>query len=350
MAVVGCSRVVAIASVEGGAIAAPDAAVEPRAGPAFVAPLAGDVRAEAGGVADVVSRRSHANAPGSGEARRSILAALEAETLLRPQLASLRAHFGPAARGPYAMQRIDLAGGRTAVLLTKLDETEPIVLALDRDQLVWSRARPTAGIAPPLVHLALAPRPDGGVALFGYVPSMRLVASRMWADDGNPFADLQVFSPSACDALSAAYAPEQGWWVACSSGAGVRAQRVREDGTIAWSEGGVPFGTPSATGPATIVFDTPSTVLMLQLARGVGGDHLLASRYDADGRPLWAAPVDAGQIRARAPSHGSAAVEERLDAARAREGVVRVELPRGLEGKRGQAADIASAGTIRLVN
>ncbi|MDP9034830.1 MAG: hypothetical protein M3O50_08475, partial [Myxococcota bacterium] len=270
------------------------------------------------------------------------------EPLLRPQLAALRAHFGTTARGPFAMQRIELAGGRTAVLVTKPDETAPIVLGLDRDQLVWARPRPTAGIVPPLVHLAIAPRPDGGVALFGYVASMHLVASRMWADDGNPFADLQVFSPAACDALSVAYAPGQGWVVACTSSTGVLAQRVREDGTMAWGALGQRLGTRGVTGPPTIAFDTPTTSILLQRARGVGGDHLLATRYDPEGLPLWAAPVDVGSLPGSAPA-SHRAMEERFVAAPVREGVVRVELPRGLEGSRVQAAEIGSAGDVHLV-
>ncbi len=286
--------------------------------------------------------------PSRGEARRTVLRALENEPLLRSQLAALRAHFGTSTRGPYAMQYIELAGGRTAVLVTRPDETEPIVMGLDRDQLVWSRPRPTAGIAPPLVHLAIAPRPDGGVALFGYVASMHLVISRMWADDGNPFADLQVFAPAACDALSAAYAPRQGWIVACTSSTGVLAQRVRENGTIAWGEHGERLTTLGVTAPLTIAFDTPTTSVLLQRVRGVGGDHLLATRYDGDGLPLWPAPVDVGGLPGGAHRPGQA-IEDRFVAVPVAEGVIRVALPRGLEGSRPPAAEIGSAGDVHLV-
>ena len=52
--------------------------------------------------------------PPSGEANRSVLTSLEAEPLLRPFLSTLREHFKGVHRGPFAMQRIALAGERTA--------------------------------------------------------------------------------------------------------------------------------------------------------------------------------------------------------------------------------------------
>ena len=95
--------------------------------------------------------------------------------------------------------------------------------------LLWSKLHPAGGIAPPLVHPTIAARFDGGVALFGYVEGLELVAARMWADDGNAYADLQVFTTDACDALAAALETGSGWIVACSSKNGTRAQLLRED-------------------------------------------------------------------------------------------------------------------------
>lgn len=176
--------------------------------------------------------------PAIGEARRSTVRSFEREPLLRAYVKVLREHFGAgdagARRGPYAMQRAELAGGRTAVLLSRLDESDPIVLVLDRDSIVWSKPRPAAGITAPFRRLALAPRPDGGVALFGYVETLHLVAARMWADDSYPYADIELFPAAACDALRASYDIGRGWTVTCTSKNGPpTGSRLREDLTTA---------------------------------------------------------------------------------------------------------------------
>lgn len=281
--------------------------------------------------------------PSTGEARRTTLARFESDELLRPHRAILRDHFGASARGPFDLQRVELAGGRTALLVSLAAETDPIVLVVDRDQLVWSKPRPVAGIVSPMKHLALAPRPDGGVAIFGWIETLQLVAARMWADDSNPFGDFQLFAPRACDALSAAYAPRLGWVIACTSQEGTRAQRLRDDATIAWGADGAPLGASSSAGPATIVFDSPSTWMVFQRVAAVGGDRLLAFRYDANAEPLWPAAFNVGAL--------TAVPDERIEARSAGDGSVRVELPRGLAGKSRsvRSAEIASSGQLRLL-
>jgi hypothetical protein len=222
----------------------------------------------------------------SGEAARSTLQGLDRDPLLRPQLAKLREHFDGGANGPFAEQRVELQGGRVAVLVSRSDETEPIVLVLDRNDLVFEKAHPTAGIAPPVEHPTIAPGPEGGVVLFTYVASMHIVAARMWADDSNPYAEVEVFHPDACDALSAAYAPGAGWIVACSSEAGTLAQRLRENLTSAWSHDGLPVGPRSpVVGRAAIAFDGPSTWTLAERAKAVGGDRQVTARYGLDGDP-----------------------------------------------------------------
>jgi hypothetical protein len=278
----------------------------------------------------------------TGEARRTTVAALEQEVTLRPHLGFLREHFR-GARGPFEVQRVNLADGRTAVLTSAADESEPVTLVFDRDEIVWSKKRPTAGILAPVQHLALAPRPDGGVVLFAWVAPLHLVVSRMWADDSNPFGDFELFAPPACDSLSAAYAPRQGWVVACASPVGTHAQRMREDGTIAWGQDGVSLGAPGPAGPATIVFDSAGTLILLQSVAAVGGDRLLAFRYDANAEALWSGPSALG---AAAPGGAT-----RLQARLAREGVVRVELPRGLAGNAGvRAVEVASNGAVHTLS
>jgi hypothetical protein len=278
--------------------------------------------------------------PPSGESHRTTLASLEREPLLKPFLATLRDHFG-SALGPYAMQRIELAGGRTAMLVSRGNETDPIVLAVDRDELAWSKPRPTSGIASPFAHLAIAPRSDGGVALFGYVASMRILAGRMWADNGDPYADIELARFDACDTMSAAYSSRLGWIVACTSRSGTWVQRLRGDGATALGQDGVAVGAASAVGPVTVAFDSDATWVLVQRARAVGGDHLLASRYDGQGQPLWPAPVDVGALP---PMR-----EQRFETRNVRWGLVRIELPAGLVGKNARAAEIESSGEVRLV-
>ena len=285
----------------------------------------------------------------AGEAHRSTVPRLEADVLLLPHLAILREHFGAGAKGPFDVQRIDLADGRTAVLVSHPDESDPIVLAFDRDQLLWSKLRPTAGILPPVKHLTVLPRPDGGAVIFAWVTSLHMVAARMWADDGNPFGDFELFAPDACDALSAAYGPGQGWVVACTSRQGTRAQRLREDGAVAWGHEGVALGSASASGPATIAFDSPSSLVLLEQVAAVGGDRLLAFRYDPDAQPLWAAPADLG-TDAGASGHGQSASPDRRVVARVMsDGVVRVDRPLGIVGKgAARATEISAAGEVRF--
>jgi hypothetical protein len=220
-----------------------------------------------------------------GQATRTTLAALDRAPILRPQLTTLRAHFGGAARGPFALQHAALAVGRDGVLVSRADESDPIVLVLDRDMLLFAKERPTAGIAPPVVHATLAPAPERGVTVFAYVESMHIVAARMWADDSNPYADIEVLHPDACDALTVGYEAGLGWIVACASKTGTRAQRLRDDLTTAWGDAGIPVGTPGPVGPAQMGFDGAEVWTLTQRARAVGGDRSVTFRYDAAGRP-----------------------------------------------------------------
>jgi hypothetical protein len=270
---------------------------------------------------------------------------LEAEAVLRPHLATLRDHFGPGAKGPFDVQTIDLTDGRSAALVAGPDDRDPIAIAFDRDRLLWMKGRPTAGILPPVKELTVTPRPDGGVVVFGWVPALHTVAARMWADDGNPFGDFELFTPEGCDALSAAYGHGQGWIVVCTSGHGTRAQRLREDGTIGWGHDGVAIGVTGASGPATIVFDSGSSMMVLERAAAVGGDRLLAFRYDAEAQPLWPGPADLGADLGARPAGLARRVLARVVA----DGVVRVERPSGVAGKgASRATEVTSRGEVRF--
>jgi hypothetical protein len=186
------------------------------------------------------------------------------------------------------LQRAELAEGRVAFLVSRADESDPIVLVLDpaTNDLLFAKDRPTAGIAAPALHATLAPAPERGVAVFVYVASMHIVAARMWADDGNPFADVEVFRPSACDALSVAHEATVGWIVACTSSAGAVAQRLRSDLTSAWAPEGLPLGPRSPVERARIAFDDRSRFTLTLRAKAVGGDRQLTFRYGVDGQAL----------------------------------------------------------------
>ena len=205
--------------------------------------------------------------------------------MLRSQLAKLRDHFGADARGPFLVQHIERAGGGSAVLVARADESDPIVLAVDRDRLLFAREHPVAGITPPAEHLAITPGPERGVALFSYVASLHLVAARMTADDGNPFAEIVALTADACDSLAAAYAPGWGWIVACSSKDGTRAQLLHEDLTRAWGSEGVVVGSVGPVARATIAFDSASTWVLTQRVKAVGGERTLTFRVGPDAQP-----------------------------------------------------------------
>ena len=108
----------------------------------------------------------------------------------------------------------------------------------------------------------------------------------MWADDSNPYADIEVFHPEACDALSVAYETGLGWIVACASTTGTHAQRLRDDLTSAWGREGIAVGTPGSAGRADLGFDGPSVWTLSQRARAIGGDRTLSFRYGPGGQAL----------------------------------------------------------------
>jgi hypothetical protein len=270
-----CSRASAPLAVEASAGPPPLASPDPTNAPDATSGTPGEVPPPA--------RRPLDRAP-PGQATRTTLSGLDRAPLLRSQLAKLREHFGPEGRGPFTMQRVGLAVGRVGVLVSRADESDPIVLVLDRDALLFAREHPTAGITPPVVHATVAPAPERGVAVFAYVESMHIVAARMWADDSNPYADIEVFRPPTCDALTVGYEAGMGWIAACASKTGTRAQRLRDDLTVGWGSQGIPVGTPGPVGAAQMGFDGEAVWTLTQRVRAVGGDRTVTFRYDAEGQ------------------------------------------------------------------
>jgi hypothetical protein len=296
---------------------------------------------------DVSDAHAPASAPAItiGEALRFFVARFDEDPLLRAQGALLREHFGESAResgrdgahSPFAVQAVDLATGAKAFLVARADESDPIVIAVDRDRVEWQKPRPIAGMVLPSGHVTLAPRPDGGAAVFVWVEKLQTVAARMWADDGNAFGDFEVFKPDRCDSMSVAYGDGWGWIVACASPGGVRAARLREDATLASDASGVALGSGHSTGPVAIAIDSLSSFVLVEPAAAVSADRLLAFRYDTNFAPLWPSPVDLGLA-----SHPSA----RTEASAVRIGLVRVQGVRTPNAPRLPAIEITSSGEV----
>jgi hypothetical protein len=274
-----------------------------------------------------------------GESLRSTLPRLDADPLLRSQLPTLRDHFGPDALCPFEVQRATLSAGTTAFLVSRPHDVDPIALVVDRDRLLWTKQRPVAGILPPVRHLALAPGPAGGVVVFGWVQALGSVAARMWADDSNPFGDFEVFAPDGCDALSAGYEGGLGWVVVCVAPGGARGARMTDDITMPWGHRGVPLGAPSASGPATVAFDSPTSFVLLERAASARGERVVAYRFDGRGMDLWPAPVPVDALGIALDA------DERINAESLDNGGV---LARPLHGKAvpGRPCELASDGTL----
>jgi hypothetical protein len=272
---------------------------------------------------------------GAGEAHRGAVRRFEDDPLLAPHAALLARHFfadagtGPAvgpASGGYAVQEAMLTAGRIGVLVETANHDRPIFLVLDHGKVAWVKERPTGGITSPALHLAVAPHPLGGAVLFFCDPPTRIVGARVWADDGDPFAELEVLHEDACDALSAAYWPGRGWVVVAARAGGARAERLGEDGRIAWGRAGIEVAPPEAVAPSdhgsrlaspvSIVVDTAASVMLLQLStREDVPARVLGRRLDPEGR-LVGTPLDLGPVP-RVAMGG-----ERIRARRLAEGVV----------------------------
>jgi hypothetical protein len=254
-------------------------------------------------------------------ARRARLTRIDDEPGLAKNAGAVREHFDGGLPAVMDLQAAVLGGGRQALLLEAAAvERNPIALLVDaQGAALWIKQHPAGGIAPPARPFALAPRPDEGVALFVYDEPTKLLAGRMWAEDGAAYAELIVLGLARCDALSAAWWPGHGWIVVAAFPGGARAQLVSEEGSPAWGPDGVPVGEAwRAPAAATIVIDAPSsTWLLLQRAARAGVDHVVALRYGALGERITRTAVDLGP----APAAGTA---DRVEASVVQPGVVRV--------------------------
>jgi hypothetical protein len=282
------------------------------------------------------------------EPSRRALARLDDDPDLAEHAEKIRAHFGGDVPSPLAVQTATLDGPRTAWLLQGAgDDPNPMVLVADEHgALVFDNDRPLVGIVPGARELALAPAAEGAVSLVFYDPPSHTLAVRTWRADGTVLADHVLLELEACDAVSALRWPDHGLVVVASRAGGARAQRLADDGLLAWGRDGVAVPTAwRAPAPVSLALDTAGSLVMVHHghARGASGpgaaDHLVAERFDPTGAMLWPKPLDLGPVaRVTASSERVRLESESRGALR-----VLLETPKASRGPR--AIELASDGT-----
>jgi hypothetical protein len=154
-------------------------------------------------------------------------------------------------------------------------------------------------------ELALAGGPHGEVHLGWFDPTTKTVAFRRWRFDGQVEADWMLGRVDACDAIAAAWWPNQGWLVAASNLGTARLFLLDVGGTLRWKVGVELDLERAARAPLTLLPDSEASVIVAGVgtARKDGRraeEHVLAARLDASGEPLWSAPLDLGLAAPRA--------------------------------------------------
>jgi len=153
---------------------------------------------------------------------------------------------------PLELQVMRLTRGRRALLLTgqgpALDK--PLVLVVGQtNTLLWSKPRPLAGTHEQAREITISRGPHGQVFLFLYDEPSKVLAARAWTSEGGIFADFQVLTAEACDAVTVRYWPGQGWIAALLSGGALHAQLLGVNGSLKWPGNGLEVAAPP--GPAT---------------------------------------------------------------------------------------------------
>lgn len=271
------------------------------------------------------------------EAKRVVIAKIEADRRLAPHEAVIRAHFGGAVPSPLEAQVTPLGGDRQAVLVMgPAKERKPLLMVLDaKGTLLWTKEKPLAGTRQVVTEMVVAPGPKGEVAMLWCDIPTQLVALRKWAWDGIVLADFEVLEVELCEALAGLYWPMHGWVAVASQHGAARAQLLDERGKRAFGPSGVELpwkARPSS--PAAIFVDSETSAMVFQVGDlpkegGVTAlDRLLGMRFDTLGTRLWERPLDLGPAAA-----------ERPETAPRSTGGVRVSV-------RGLAANVTSEGSI----
>jgi hypothetical protein len=258
-------------------------------------------------------------APPAAEVVRSALRKLESDKPLALQEQLLRDHFGGKVPLPLSMQTAPIAGGgRAVMLLAAGKDRKPFILVFDAaGTVLWTKERPLAGIAPGVAEMVMIPTARGDVMLSWFDAPSGFVAARRWDDHGNILVDYPMFSLDACEAISGLHWPGHGFLVVASGRDGARAQLLDTAGRLTWGEGGEPLPWPSrASAPVSIAVDTADSVILFQAGiaaqskAGAPLDHVLAARYDARGKPLWARPLVVGPLASAATDRIAVSVSD----------------------------------------
>jgi hypothetical protein len=330
VAILGCSR--ASGTADGGADAAVAATPSVSAATSASGPASSSA-SEPPSAALAPRRREVSGAAGSGlEARRSVVTHIEADPVLSANAAALRKQHGGTLPASLAVQATDLGADHRRAVLVGADRSDgtldsPMLFVLDEHgTLLWSKDRPAAGIKPPVGALAIAAGPHGRFALAACDSPTSSVALRLWDEDGSPFADFQALETKACDAITLLYWPGHGWLLAIAAGPDTRLQLVTDTGGLAWGPGRLLGARFRTIAPASLASDSTSSFVLVQYSQSPGEDrdvdHAVAYRYDDNGQPLWAAPVDLGPVRRITPG------QERITLGRTN-GVLRASLASG---------------------
>ncbi len=272
--------------------------------------------------------------------------AVASDALLVRHGARVAAHFGNAPAFPLRFQVVPVESGKAAVLLeATIGEPRPLVWLLDaHGEVVWAKEHPNGGVPPGASELVLTPGPDGHVCLVWCNGSTNSIAFRRWADDGGSFADYDALHVDECDALSVLYWPRRGWVLAVAGATGATLELLDENGERRWGRDGMSLPwTWSGAAPVSFALDTLDSVMMFRLGQSGGAgsaEYVFASRWSADGRPMWPGPLS---LKRLTPSVGDPRV--RVVLRPAADGAIRASVPVGTAGP-GVVVDVLSDGTI----
>lgn len=242
----------------------------------------------------------------AAEVRRTTLRRLAEDKGLGPHEAALREHFGTPISFPLAVQAAPLTGGGRALLFQSVaKDHNPFILVLDgAGQSLWIKERPLAGIVPGVTEMVLVPAAKGDVLLSWYDPPSKIIAARHWDARGSILVDFPLLHAESCAALAGLHWPRQGFVIAAATAGAARVQLLDEQGTLAFGgEDGVELPwTSRADVPVSIAVDSSAGVTFFQAGHagaakpGAPPDHLLAARFDARGKALWAKPLVVGPV------------------------------------------------------
>jgi hypothetical protein len=230
-----------------------------------------------------------------------------ADTLLGRHRAPLDAHFGGTAPFPLSFQVATIERNQVALLLqAAAGDRRPLLWLLNsKGEIVWTKERPNGGAPPGNSELVVTPGPDGHVCVAWCNRATNSVAFRRWAEDGSSFADYDALHVDDCDALSVLYWPRRGWLLAVAYDTGATLELIDENGERKWGVDGLSLPWIwSGAAPVSLALDTLDSFMLFRVGRSGGegsSEYLFASRWSADGRPLWPGPSSLKRLTSKLP-------------------------------------------------